>query len=104
MGEQAWIATLERAQPSPSRHGVALEPFVLAGRPPHDEGVDRAEFSAKLRGVEPTQPVRTGRAHLAMSSSSRSLRRCSRQRRTLSRILLPAFLLTAGMNPTKRLP
>src|SRR6202171_3468404 len=54
MGEQAWIATLERAQPSPGRQGVTLEPFVLARRPPHDEGVDRAEFFAKLRGVEPT--------------------------------------------------
>jgi hypothetical protein len=29
------------------------EPFVFARGPPHDKRVDRAEFVAKLRGVEP---------------------------------------------------
>jgi hypothetical protein len=32
---------------------MTAEPFVFARGPPHDEGVDRAEFVAKLRGVEP---------------------------------------------------
>src|SRR5271169_4125455 len=52
MGKQVWIAALECPQPIPSRHDVTLEPFVFASRPSHDEGVDRAEFLAKLRGVE----------------------------------------------------
>ena len=54
MGEQVGVAPLERTQPVPDRFGMALEPFVLANRPPHDEGINRAEFGAKLRGIEPT--------------------------------------------------
>ena len=53
MGEQGWIAPPERTQPFPSRLRVTPEPFVFAGGPPHDESVDRAEFIAKLRGIEP---------------------------------------------------
>src|SRR6516225_2666071 len=33
---------------------MAPEPFVLANRPPHDEGINRAECGAKLGGIEPT--------------------------------------------------
>jgi hypothetical protein len=45
MSEQVWVAPLERTQPYPHRFRVASEPFVLANRPPHDEGINRAEFS-----------------------------------------------------------
>src|ERR1019366_4908773 len=54
MSEQVWVAPLERTPPFPDRLGMAPEPFVLANRPPHDEGINRAEFGAKLRGIEPT--------------------------------------------------
>src|SRR5918994_1666099 len=53
MGEQGRIAPPERTQPLPGRLRVTTEPFVFARGPPHDESVDRAEFVAKLRGVEP---------------------------------------------------
>src|SRR5260370_38270158 len=39
-------------QPLPARHQAATEPFVFARRPPHDKFVNRAEFTAKFRGVE----------------------------------------------------
>src|SRR5450759_5020559 len=44
---------------SPRSHGLgallwSVLPLEASRRTPHDEGVDRAEFSAKLRGVEPT--------------------------------------------------
>jgi hypothetical protein len=53
MSEQVRDASLERPQPIPDRFGMALEPFVLANRPAHDESSNRAEFGAKLRGIEP---------------------------------------------------
>jgi hypothetical protein len=33
---------------------MTAEPFVFARCPPHDESINRAEFVAKLRGVEPS--------------------------------------------------
>ena len=33
---------------------MASKPFVLAKRPPHHESINRAEFDAKLRGIEST--------------------------------------------------
>src|SRR5580658_4601014 len=53
MREQVGSAPFERTQPRPDRLGMAPEPFVLANRPPHDEGINRAEFRPKLRGIEP---------------------------------------------------
>ena len=96
MSEQVGVASLERTQPFPDRFGVAPEPFVFANRPPHDESINRAEFGAKFRGIEPTivtYPSTEDRTHpVAISCSSKSLRRCNRQRRTLCRILLAALL------------
>ena len=54
MSEQVGVAQLKRTQPGPDRFGMAPEPFVLANCPPHDERINRAEFGAKLRGIEPT--------------------------------------------------
>jgi hypothetical protein len=54
MREQVRVTSRERTQPAPDRFGMAPEPFVLAKRPPHDESINRAEFGAKLRGIEAT--------------------------------------------------
>src|SRR5262249_50117039 len=54
MREEVRVTSLERTQPAPDRFGMAPEPFVLAKRPPHDESINRAEFGAKLRGIEST--------------------------------------------------
>jgi hypothetical protein len=54
MSEEVRVAPLEHTQPAPDRFGVVPEPFVLANRPPYDESINRAEFGAKLRGIEPT--------------------------------------------------
>jgi len=54
MGEQLGMAAFDGMQPLPAGHQAAPEPFVFAHGPPHDELVNRAEFTAKFRGVEAT--------------------------------------------------
>jgi len=107
MREQVGSAPFERTQPVPDRFAMAPEPFVLANRPPHDEGVNRAEFGAKLRGIEPTviaHPSTEDGPYPVGYILQLQVVAPMRQRRTLCRILVAALLLTAGRKLTKRLP
>ena len=64
MREQVGGVPLERTQPVPDRFSMAPEPFVLAARPAHDEGINRAEFrreASRDRTGRSNVPIRSGR-------------------------------------------
>src|SRR5512132_3561755 len=108
MREQPRLASGDLRQEPSGPPALVAQPLVLPHGPANkdlvavpDGGMQRGLVEPPVVADPPLLTVLNIRARPVRVLSDR---RCSRQRRISRRIRVPAWLLTAGVQPTKRLP
>ena len=104
MSEQPRLVACDARQPVSGSPLVPAQGLELSARPPRQSQVDALQGWIEGRRAEPpivVDPATNARVeHPRGSSRVLSLRRCIDQLRTVWRIAVSAFVLTAGLNET----